>query len=106
MNGAGVVKCFYVFFPGIHDGVVNVYSPDIAIEVVHQLNGDAGVYPFIYAGHDIDDNLLADVFVFLIKPEFVADKGRTIGNAAFAVGFDEEFAVYRQNRGRAALDQR
>ena len=104
LNGAGVVKGFEAFLPGIHNGVVDVNSADVAVEVVHQLNRNAGVYPFVYAGHNVNYGLLVDVFVFLIKPEFVADKRRAVGNGAFAVSLDKEFAVNGQNRGRAALN--
>lgn len=106
LNGAGVVKGFDVFFPGIHNGFVNVNGFDIAIEVIHQFNRNAGVNPFVYARHNVDNDFLVYVAVFLIKPKLVANERRTVGNAALAMGFNKKFTVNRQHRSRTSLNQR
>ena len=80
MNGAGVIEGFYILFPGAHNRVINISGADVAVKIIHQLNGNAGIYPLVNMGHHVYYRFLADVAIFLIKPEFFPNKRRAVRN--------------------------
>lgn len=85
LNRAGIIQSFNAFFPGVHNRIVNVAGFDVAVQIIHQLNRNAGVNPLVNPRHYLNNQLLAEIAVFLIEPEFVLDKRRTVRHAALAV---------------------